>query len=68
VGTVYLENNGASFLYVTADGAKHFAVGTVISSSKGSQVAITNYGGSFSVSLFEAMQHATQVVASGCTQ
>ena len=68
VGTVYLETNGASFLYVTADGAKHYAVGTVISSSTGYQVAITNHHGSFGVSLFDNTKHSIQVVASGCTK
>jgi len=67
VGTVYLETNGASFLYVTADGTKHYSVGTVISSSAGTQVAITNYHGSFSVSMFEGTKHQTQATASFCT-
>jgi len=66
VGTVYRETNGASFIYVSADGAKHYAVGTVLSSTTGSTVSITNYGGSFSVSLFETKNHSTEAVASGC--
>ncbi|HEX2657161.1 MAG TPA: hypothetical protein VHU40_02770 [Polyangia bacterium] len=68
VGTVYLESNGASFLYVTADGSKRFAIGSVISSSTGSQVAITNHHGSFGVSLFDKTKHSVQLVASGCTK
>jgi len=67
VGTVYLETNGASFLYVTADGAKHYSVGTVISSASGSQVSITNYHGSFSVSMFDGAKHQAQVTTSFCT-
>jgi len=67
VGSAYLETNGASFLYVTADGSKHYSVGTVISSAVGTQTAITNYHGSFSVSIFEAANHAGQVTASFCT-
>jgi hypothetical protein len=67
VGTVLLEQNGASFLYVTADGTKRFAVGTVISSAVGTQANIANFHGSFAVSLHEATKHATQLVASECT-
>ena len=66
VGTVLLEANGASFLYVTADGTKHLAPSTVISAAGGTQVAITNYHGSFGVSLYQAGTHGTQMVASGC--
>jgi hypothetical protein len=63
-GTVFLEANGASFLYVEADGKTLHSVGTVLSSSTGSWTSITNYRGSFSVSLFESAKHATQAAAS----
>lgn len=68
VATVYQELNGASFLYITADGLKHYAVGTVISSTvpAGSQVAITTHHGSFGVSLYDGTKHSTQVAASAC--
>jgi hypothetical protein len=66
VGVVLLEGNGASFLYVTADGSHHVAAGTEISSASGSQVAITNYRGSFSISLHDNAKHSTQASVSGC--
>jgi hypothetical protein len=66
VGVAMLEPNGAAFLYMTADGGKHVNGGTVISSSAGAEIAITNYHGSFSLSLYDKNTHATQVAASGC--
>lgn len=68
MGAVFLEQNGASFLYVKSDGATRLSTGTVISSSSGGQVAISNYHGSFAVSLYETATHSTQVVASECTK
>lgn len=67
VGTVYLETNGASFLYVTADGTKNYPMGTVISTPTGTQAAITNYRGSFSVSVFDGTLHAVWATNSFCT-
>ncbi len=66
VGAVLLESNGASFLYVTADGSKRMSTGTVISSASGSQVTLTNYHGSFALSLYDSAKHQTQVAISGC--
>jgi hypothetical protein len=68
VGAVLLESNGASFHYVTADGSKHLAPGTVISSAHGAEIGLSNYLGSFAVSLYDSTTHATQLVASGCSQ
>jgi hypothetical protein len=68
VGAVLLEPNGASFLYVTANGSKRLASGTIISSAHGAEIGLSNYLGSFAVSLYDSTTHATQVVASGCTQ
>jgi hypothetical protein len=65
-GAVLLEPNGASFLYVKADGTSRLATGTVISSSDGAQANISTYRGSFVVSLYEKTSHDTKVVASGC--
>jgi hypothetical protein len=48
------------------DGLMHLSTGTVISSASGIQAGISNYRGSFAISLFESSSHATQVVASGC--
>jgi hypothetical protein len=66
VGMVLLEQNGASFLYIKPDGTSRLSTGTVISSSSGIEASISNYRGSFAVSLFEMSTHAAQVVASGC--
>ncbi len=66
VGTVLLEANGTNFLYVMADGSRRLSVGTVISSAAGVKTALTNYRGSFGISLYESTTHATQIVASGC--
>jgi hypothetical protein len=68
VGAVLMETNGADFLYVTADGSKRLTSGTVISSAHGAEIGLTNYHGSFAVSLYDSTMHATQVVASGCSQ
>jgi hypothetical protein len=68
VGAVLLEPNGASFLYVTANGSKRLASGTIISSAHGAEIGLSNYRGSFAVSLYDSTTHATQVVASGCAQ
>jgi hypothetical protein len=68
VGAVLLESNGASFIYVTANGSKHMASGTIISSAHGAEVGLSNYRGSFALSLYDSTTHATQVVASGCSQ
>jgi hypothetical protein len=65
-GAVLLEQNGASFLYVKADGTTRLATGTVISSAEGAQANISHYRGSFAVSLYEATSHVTKVIASGC--
>jgi hypothetical protein len=66
VGAVFLEQNGASFLYVKNDGLTRLSTGTVISSTAGSQVSISNYRGSFAVSLHETTTHSTYVIASEC--
>ena len=66
VGAVLLENDGAAFVYVTADGAKQSAQGTVISASGGVQAGISNFAGSFVVSLYNGTTHATQATVSSC--
>ena len=67
VGAVLLDATGASFLYVTANGSKRLASGSVISSAHGAEIGLSNYKGSFAVSLYDGTTHATQVVASGCS-
>ena len=66
VAVLSLEPNGASYTYVTADASKHLSAGTVLSSANGGQVGLTNYRGSFGISLYDTTKHSTQMVASGC--
>ncbi|MES1209833.1 MAG: hypothetical protein ABUS79_28185, partial [Pseudomonadota bacterium] len=67
VGAVLLEQNGASFLYVMPDGTTRMATGTVISSANGAAAAISNYRGSFAISLYDDSVHATQMVGTSCS-
>jgi hypothetical protein len=66
VGAALLEPNGANFLFVTADGARRSVTGTVLTSANSAQVAISNYRGSFAVSLYDRVTHSTQITSSGC--
>ena len=66
VGAVLLQNDGAAFVYVTADGSKQLPQGTVISSSAGIQAGISNFAGSFVVSLYNGTTHAAQATVSSC--
>jgi hypothetical protein len=74
VGAVLLYADGADFIYVNADGVTHVGPTTVISHAFGApggragedEVAITEFGGSFGVSLYSAAEHLTRMAASGC--
>ena len=66
VGAVLLEDDGAAFVYVTADGSKQYTEGTVINASGGVQAGISNFAGSFVVSLYNGTTHATQATVSTC--
>lgn len=66
VGAVLLEPNGASFLYINADASKQLNFGAVIASATGGQVTVSNYHGSFALSLYDTTTHSTSVVASSC--
>jgi hypothetical protein len=66
VAMLVAEPNGASFTYVTADGGKRLAAGTILTSSANSQISITNYRGSFGLAVYDGDKHSTQLVASGC--
>ena len=66
VGAVLLENDGAAFVYVTADGSKAQDYGTVISASGGIQADISSFQGSFVVSLYSGSAHAAQATVSSC--
>ncbi|HEY2730979.1 MAG TPA: hypothetical protein VGK52_13640 [Polyangia bacterium] len=65
MGAGIWQDDGAAFLYVTADGSKTYQLGTVISASNGGGIAVTNYHGSFGVS-FYLTTGATDVVTSSC--
>jgi hypothetical protein len=74
VGAVLLYADGADFIYVNADGVTHVGPTTVISHAFGApggsagedEVAITEFGGSFGISLYSAAEHLTRMAASGC--
>jgi hypothetical protein len=69
VGVVLLDSDGANMVYVNADGVTHQLIAGVISAATGAEVAITNYKGSFGVSLYSvsSTNHSTQLVASACS-
>ena len=68
VGAVLLYTDGAHFIYVNADGITHVGPTTVISHAfvDGDEVAITEFGGSFGISLYSSAEHLTRMAASGC--
>jgi hypothetical protein len=66
VGMALLENDGATFFYISADGSKPYNEGTVISDGSAGQVNISNYQGSFVVSIFDTATHGGKAVASSC--
>ena len=63
---VLLQNDGAAFVYVSADGSKAQDQGTVISAAGGIQADISNFQGSFVVSLYNGTTHAAQATVSSC--
>ncbi len=65
---VLLQNDGAAFIYVSADGSKAQDQGTVISAAGGIQAGISNFQGSFVVSLYNGTTHAAQATVSTCSQ
>ena len=70
VGLALLFDEGVSFAYVEADGLKHEGPSSMIphSYASGDQMNITNFAGSFGVSLYSAAAHSTQMAATGCSQ
>ena len=68
VGVALLYSNGLSFAYVNADGVAHVGPLSVIAHTYAAydQVNITNFGGSFGLSLYSAATQSTQMAASGC--
>jgi hypothetical protein len=69
VGLALLYDDGVAFAYVNADGLTHVGPGTAISHSylSGDYINVTNFAGSFGVSLYSAAAHSTQMAATGCT-
>jgi hypothetical protein len=69
VGLALVYSDGVDFAYVSADGLTHVGPGSVISHSyaSGDYLNITNFAGSFGVSLYSAAAHSTQMAATGCT-
>ena len=63
---VLLQNDGAAFVYVSADGSKAQDQGTVISAAGGIQADISNFQGSFVVSLYNGTTHSAQATVSSC--
>ena len=61
--------NGVSFAYVNPDGVGHQGPTTVLphTVASGDYTSMTNFGGSFVVSLYAAANHQTQIAASGCS-
>ncbi len=66
VGIAVLESNGAGFLYVPADGSKQYNSGTVLTSASSGWFGLTNFHGSFALSLYDSAAHSAQAVVSGC--
>jgi hypothetical protein len=65
-GVVTVDLAGARFSYVNADGSKPLTSSLAVDGTNGIQVALTNYHGSFGVSLYDGAQHFTQIAASSC--
>lgn len=71
VGLAILYNDGVAFAYVNADGLGHVGPASVIAhtyvgGNYGDYLNISNFAGSFAVSLFSKAEHMTRVVASSC--
>jgi len=68
VGVALFYADGLSFAYVNADGVSHSAASSVIAHTyaAGDQANISNFGGSFAVSVYGSATHSTQLAVSGC--
>jgi hypothetical protein len=69
VGAVVLYQDGARFVYVNADGITHVGPTSVIPQThvSGDLATVTNFRGSFGISLYSAANHSTQFASSGCS-
>jgi hypothetical protein len=68
VGVALLYANGASFAYVNADGLSHVPPSSVIAHTYAADdlINLSNFAGSFGLSLYSSAAHSTQMAASGC--
>ena len=68
VGLAILYNDGVAFAYVNADGLTHVGPASVMAHAygNGDTINISNFAGSFAVSLYSAGEHKTRVAASSC--
>jgi hypothetical protein len=66
---LYLDGS-VSFLYFGGDGSTRTSPQAVLqqanAASGGDEVNLTNYGGTFAVSLYSSAEHLTRMVASSC--
>jgi hypothetical protein len=69
VGVDLLYPQGVSFAYINADGVGHQGPNQVFAhtAASGDYTSMTNFDGSFVVSLYVAANHLTQVSASSCS-
>jgi hypothetical protein len=68
VGVALLFQDGVSFAYVNSDGLTYVGPDSVLphAYTAGDFLNISNYGGSFGLSVYSSATQSTQVVASGC--
>jgi hypothetical protein len=68
VGLALLYDDGVAFAYVNADGLTHVGPASVMAHSRagGDRINISNFAGSFAVSLYSVSEHKTRVAASAC--
>ncbi|MGB8294627.1 MAG: hypothetical protein WCG85_04305, partial [Polyangia bacterium] len=69
---VHYPNGSVSFLYFGGDGSPRGTPQTVLyqqePTAASDEVLVTNFGGTFAVSLFSSVEHSTQVIASTTCQ
>jgi hypothetical protein len=68
VGLALLYNDGVAFAYVNADGQTHVGPASIMAHTRagGDRINISNFAGSFAVSLYSANEQKTRVAASAC--
>ncbi|HXJ21880.1 MAG TPA: hypothetical protein VMT03_16770 [Polyangia bacterium] len=65
-GIAVMESNGVTFMYVPADGSKQYNSGAVLTSANPGWFGLTNFQGSFALSLYDSSKHSAQAVVSTC--